>query len=110
MSEKTDKDLLLPSRAPSLEEPPARPTVFRKTAIAFWILLGVAQLIFWRATSDSFDHISTYDKSSDDFCPQVSELLPNKNGKVWQQLSETFSSEGFKARAINWIGDAVRVP
>lgn len=45
-----------------------------------------------------------------DLCPQVGELVPEKNGVVWESLQHVYSTEEFKTRAIDWLGGAVRIP
>lgn len=45
-----------------------------------------------------------------DLCPQVDELVPEKNGVIWESLQHTYGTEAFKARAIDWLGGAVRIP
>ncbi|OJA10670.1 hypothetical protein AZE42_01027 [Rhizopogon vesiculosus] len=48
--------------------------------------------------------------TSADLCPQVDELVPEKNGVIWESLQDTYSTEEFKARAVDWLGGAVRIP
>ncbi|EMD39065.1 hypothetical protein CERSUDRAFT_112759 [Gelatoporia subvermispora B] len=43
-------------------------------------------------------------------CPQAAPLLPQKNGALWEKLGETYGSEAFLTRAVDWLGGAVRVP
>ncbi|THH01774.1 hypothetical protein EW145_g6858 [Phellinidium pouzarii] len=43
-------------------------------------------------------------------CPQVEQLLPDKNKVLWSELGEQFDSLNFKEKAINWLAGAVRVP
>ncbi|KAG1880394.1 hypothetical protein C8R48DRAFT_683828 [Suillus tomentosus] len=45
-----------------------------------------------------------------DLCPQVDELVPEKNGVIWESLQHVYSTEEFKTRAIDWLGGAVRIP
>ncbi|KAG1822231.1 hypothetical protein EV424DRAFT_1321997 [Suillus variegatus] len=45
-----------------------------------------------------------------DLCPQVDELVPEKNGVIWESLQNVYSTEEFKTRAIDWLGGAVRIP
>lgn len=49
-------------------------------------------------------------KDGVDLCPQADELVPEKNGVIWESLQQTYSTEMFKARAIDWLGGAVRIP
>ncbi|KAG2157823.1 uncharacterized protein EDB93DRAFT_1238610 [Suillus bovinus] len=43
-------------------------------------------------------------------CPQVDELVPEKNGVIWESLQRVYNTEEFKARAVDWLGGAVRIP
>jgi Gly-Xaa carboxypeptidase len=104
MNEKTDKDILLPSQAPSKQA--SRPKSTVKT-ILYIGLLVLVQCLFWKSAGFDSPFVN---KSSTTLCPQAPELVPQKNGKVWQHLSETFSTSDFKTRAIDWLGDAVRIP
>ncbi|KAG1908133.1 uncharacterized protein F5891DRAFT_1179654 [Suillus fuscotomentosus] len=45
-----------------------------------------------------------------DLCPQVDELVPEKNGVIWESLQHVYSTEEFETRAIDWLGGAVRIP
>ncbi|KAI0766929.1 carboxypeptidase S [Trametes elegans] len=50
------------------------------------------------------------DASAEAQCPQASVVVPEKNSALWKSLGNTFDSDTFKARAIEWLGGAVRVP
>ncbi|KAI0352310.1 carboxypeptidase S [Trametes cingulata] len=43
-------------------------------------------------------------------CPQATAVVPEKNAGLWKDLGETIASDKFKARAVEWLGGAVRVP
>lgn len=43
-------------------------------------------------------------------CPQATAVVPEKNGELWTSLGETFDTDAFKGRAVEWLGGAVRVP
>ncbi|PFH51903.1 hypothetical protein AMATHDRAFT_74599 [Amanita thiersii Skay4041] len=45
-----------------------------------------------------------------DFCPQADILLPERNKDLWDNLTGTIGTDDFKARAVNWLAGAVRVP
>ncbi|TBU60979.1 carboxypeptidase S [Dichomitus squalens] len=47
---------------------------------------------------------------ADEQCPQATAVVPKKNVELWSSLGKTFDSDAFKARAVEWIGGAVRVP
>ncbi|KAH7909068.1 hypothetical protein BJ138DRAFT_1181272 [Hygrophoropsis aurantiaca] len=50
-----------------------------------------------------------YDASAG-VCPQVGELLPQKNGALWKSLGNIYATDKFKMRAVDWLGGAVRIP
>ncbi|KAI5124192.1 hypothetical protein M0805_005043 [Coniferiporia weirii] len=43
-------------------------------------------------------------------CPQVEQLLPEKNKVLWDQLSDQLGTSSFKEKSIDWLAGAVRVP
>ena len=108
MDEKTNGSLLLPSQAPSSQDTKSKSTVSRAKAAICVTLFIFVQCLFWNPTRLDIPTFNA--KSSESLCPQASELVPHKNGKIWRHLTETFSTDVFKSRAINWLGGAVRVP
>jgi Gly-Xaa carboxypeptidase len=82
-------------------------------AIAFKTILVTALAIsastyFVKRSSNGFS-VGTLE-SGVDLCPQADELVPEKNGVIWESLQLTYGTEAFKARAIDWLGGAVRIP
>ncbi|KAG2136143.1 hypothetical protein BD769DRAFT_401790 [Suillus cothurnatus] len=82
-------------------------------AIAFKTILVTALTIsastyFVKRPLNSFS-VGTLE-SGVDLCPQADELVPEKNGVIWESLQLTYGTEAFKARAIDWLGGAVRIP
>ncbi|KAG0707054.1 hypothetical protein DFH29DRAFT_1016640 [Suillus ampliporus] len=53
--------------------------------------------------------IGTLEDGSE-LCPQADELVPEKNGMIWESLGHMYNTEEFKVRAVNWLGGAVRIP
>ncbi|KAF7971934.1 hypothetical protein HWV62_19379 [Athelia sp. TMB] len=49
-------------------------------------------------------------KASEQLCPQVQEFVPKKNAKLWDSLSQQFTTNDFEGRAIDWLAGAVRIP
>ncbi|KAG6330630.1 hypothetical protein ID866_8460 [Astraeus odoratus] len=43
-------------------------------------------------------------------CPQVSELVPERNQEIWEALGSTYSTEAFRSKAVDWLSGAVQVP
>lgn len=68
-----------------------------------WVSLGILS-----ESPPFFDIISRGDDSVG--CPQTDPLTPKRNEDIWDALSETYGSDEFKNRAIDWLGGAVRVP
>lgn len=52
-----------------------------------------------------------FDRGSiDGVCSQVSELIPERNYELWESLSNTYSTDSFKLKAVNWLSGAIQVP
>ncbi|KAG0709347.1 hypothetical protein DFH29DRAFT_1027583 [Suillus ampliporus] len=49
-------------------------------------------------------------KHGADLCPQADELVPEKNGAIWESIGHTYGTDEFKTRAVDWLGGAVRIP
>jgi Gly-Xaa carboxypeptidase len=75
-------------------------------------LVALAVYVSTNFVKRPFSSIPTGNLKEDvtDLCPQVDELVPEKNGAIWENLQDTYSTEEFKARAIDWLGGAVRIP
>lgn len=105
MDEKSDKNLLLPSQLPPVSNnAPRRPRGSLAKVVVILTLFLFAQCMFWTTDLDLSPSVS------EELCPQDSEFVPDKNGEIWQTLSNSFSSDDFKAKAIDWLADAVRIP
>lgn len=88
-----------------LSEPASAQSPLRNSkTTAFVVFLVILSLLAW--------HIFDYRDHGpiNDVCPQVSELLPGKNYELWDSLSNTYSTDSFKLKAINWLSGAVQVP
>ncbi|KAI0924588.1 hypothetical protein AcW2_005436 [Taiwanofungus camphoratus] len=108
-----EKDALLPSAAPARVHARASTCTnyksrFPKLLVALISLstcLYVAHVgvVLWTRMRES-------DVESAHMCPQASPLVPQKNEELWSSLGETFGTEAFLDRAVNWIAGAVRIP
>jgi len=70
-------------------------------------------LILWAtlSTAQYFNLWSPQDTpKSSDICPQADVLVPQKNAELWNKLGGTIGTEGFKARAVDWLSGAVKLP
>ncbi len=43
-------------------------------------------------------------------CAQVDSLQPLKHDELWKNLSAIIGSSEFQSKAVNWLGNAVRIP
>ena len=71
----------------------------------FIALIVTLALLLAKCTWYGFDR-----GSIDDICPQVSELIPEKNHELWMSLSSIYSADSFKLKAVNWLSGAIQVP
>ena len=76
--------------------------------ISAWACLNALDLVPAPASVADALIPSTYSVEAQ--CPQVSAVFPEKNAELWKSLGESYSSDAFKGRAIEWLGGAVRVP
>ncbi|KAH7929100.1 carboxypeptidase S [Leucogyrophana mollusca] len=74
------------------------------TVVGFAIILSTALAKGFSHFHDSGRELST------GVCPQVAELVPQKNGALWESLGSIYGTDKFKMRAVNWLGGAVRIP
>ena len=109
MNEKSDSGLSLPSQSPSAHDIRSKSTASRAKTVICVALFILSQCLFWKHTEFDFPSFGAQ-QSSESLCPQATELFPQKNGKIWQHLAETFSTNDFKRRAVNLLGGAVRIP
>ena len=108
-------DALLPSTA--FEGTPRRKGLCAGLRPVKALLCGVAIWVFLNAVGltpipGCIHDVLGSDNSwkAEEQCPQVSPIVPQKNAELWNLLGGTFGSDAFKARAVEWLGGAVRVP
>ncbi|KAG1881229.1 hypothetical protein F4604DRAFT_1678822 [Suillus subluteus] len=68
-----------------------------------------ASTFLWMAPC-SIGPYQSHQEVNADICPQVSELIPKSNGALWKTLGDTYETDAFKMRAIDWLAGAVRIP
>ncbi|KIK98243.1 hypothetical protein PAXRUDRAFT_824097 [Paxillus rubicundulus Ve08.2h10] len=108
MSAPKDKTLeLLPAPTPghTLSRTSSIPT---KTALIAFVAIAITLLA--RGTQVFCNHGRPDVLTNADVCPQVSELIPQKNNALWETLSIIYGTEAFKTKAIDWLSGAVQVP
>ncbi|KAI0072680.1 carboxypeptidase S [Panus rudis PR-1116 ss-1] len=47
---------------------------------------------------------------SADLCPQPPALEPSKHAELWSSLNETYGTEEYVKRAVDWLAGAIRIP
>ncbi|KAI5999721.1 hypothetical protein EDD15DRAFT_76890 [Pisolithus albus] len=69
-------------------------------------------LVNWHDTP--FNHLRKFHHGGTEalanVCPQVPKLIPQKNLDIWESLGATYDTDAFKAKAVNWLSEAVQVP
>ncbi|KAF7977114.1 hypothetical protein HWV62_4719 [Athelia sp. TMB] len=104
--EKSEQNL--PFASPAVSQPTSRRNA-KHVAI-----LPIAALLFctfaaWRSDFQ-LPSCMGHHKASEQLCPQVQEFVPKKNAKLWDSLSQQFTTNDFEGRAIDWLAGAVRIP
>ncbi|KAI0731172.1 carboxypeptidase S [Earliella scabrosa] len=86
-----------------------RPVKALLCGVAIWVFLNAVGLA---PIPGCIHDVLGSDNSwkAEEQCPQVSPIVPQKNAALWNSLGGTFGSDAFKARAVEWLGGAVRVP
>ena len=105
---------LLPS--PFGEASPAKKASSPRWHILRALLVGVSLLVCLNAAGLApvpdclADAFARDDWKTKEQCPQVSAIVPEKNAALWNAFVDTIGTDAFKARAVEWLGGAVRVP
>lgn len=107
MNEKTDEFLpgVLPPRAGKTLSS-GRIAALRTALV---VLAVFASTYLWKAPYGIGPYHS-HQEFNADICPQVSELIPKANGALWKTLGDTYETDAFKIRAVDWLAGAVRIP
>ncbi|KAH8116277.1 hypothetical protein DFH11DRAFT_1199323 [Phellopilus nigrolimitatus] len=71
---------------------------------------GVSVDSLWSALEGAavFNHAGP--SHTEALCPQVEQLLPERNKALWDAVGDQFGTDAFKEKAVDWLGGAVRVP
>lgn len=93
---------------------PAHAIVAKRWRVLGVILTITLSVVFWPGspaiptaiTGLSAHHAVVHEAT----CPQVDVLVPDANAGYWKQIGAVMNSDAFKARAINWLSSAVRIP
>ena len=91
----------------SLPEPISVHPRSRSSKRSVFIVLTVILLLQIKSIWHNFDRI--HQLPIHDICPQVSELIPEKNYELWESLARTYSTDLFKLKAVNRLSGAIQV-
>jgi len=70
-----------------------------------------ASTFLWRSNPFGIGQHNFHQQTNNaDICPQVSELIPTSNFALWKTLGDTYGTDAFKMRAVDWLAGAVRIP
>lgn len=105
MNEKTD-DFLPGVLPPRRTLSSGRVITLRSSLV---VVAVFASTFLWKAPYGIGPYNSRQEVSAD-ICPQVSELIPKSNGALWKTLGDTYETDAFKMRAVDWLAGAVRIP
>jgi hypothetical protein len=106
-------DPLLPS--PTLERP-AKVQEFKIDSRKFGRLLLLFTFFIWTSLKLAteaprfYDTLPFWKDDDSSACAQADALVPDQNGNLWNALAETYGTDAFKNRAVDWLGGAVRIP
>lgn len=90
---------------PSVSSRVAKATLLALVALAITFFARIGHEQLWNRVQRAAP-----DTSSDNICPQVPELTPVKNNALWQTLAETYGTEAFRLKAVDWLSGAVQIP
>lgn len=105
--EKSAQNLPL-SSLPVSETPNKRQLPVKRIAILSIVALSFCTFKAWKY--DFMPSCVGHHKASEPLCPQVQEIVPQKNEELWDSLSQQFTTNDFEGRAIDWLAGAVRIP
>ncbi|KAI6041920.1 carboxypeptidase S [Pisolithus marmoratus] len=111
--------ILSASTTGSLPEPISMKPLNRHSAtrtIYLFAAVGILGLLvnytWWHDLSTTylykFNHGGTAALAN--ICPQVSELIPQRNFDIWESLGATYDTDAFQEKAVSWLAGAVQVP
>ncbi|KAF5344591.1 hypothetical protein D9758_013906 [Tetrapyrgos nigripes] len=102
------EDIPFGAGTPRLTQP--KSSVFRKLAVAVGlvvVLITGSRFLGAKTRAASFSPSSLL-HGDHDLCHQQQPLIPEKNAALWKTLSDTFRTDNFEARAIDWLAGAVK--
>ncbi|KIJ65653.1 hypothetical protein HYDPIDRAFT_88243 [Hydnomerulius pinastri MD-312] len=83
-------------------------SISTKTALIAFAVLATTLLV--KGTHIFCQNSVPHDLTNVEVCPQASELIPEKNNAIWTKLSNTYGTETFKMKAVDWLSGAVQIP
>lgn len=95
-------------------KPVSNPSTERKLLFKRIFILVTVAVAFFTFQAWKHDYVrlcvSQNMKAAESLCPQVQEITPKKNAKLWDSLSEQFTTHAFEGRAVEWLAGAIRIP
>jgi len=85
------------------------PRYKRKMVIVIGLCLGAGAFIS-RTISPTFAALELSAQVANTLCPQAKPITPIKHSAIWDSLVGKSATDEPKARAIEWLSGAVRVP
>lgn len=110
MSEKKQDFTGLPT-AVELVGPNRSPRCKRTKTFAIGLCLGVLGMggFVLRTIIPKLATPESFVRAENALCPQAKPMTPVKHSAIWDGLMERSTTDGHKARAIEWLSGAVRV-
>lgn len=105
MASQKSEHFLPPASAPNQPNRPQFYSWFRN------ILVVITCIVLSLAVKFTAQYINVSSDALDvNLCPQAEVLAPTKHAELWTDLGAAIGTDQFKARAVQWLGGAVRVP
>ena len=103
----SEKDNVLPQPTISLPNTNSKFSML-KHAVFLMAVLGLGS--YFSSDFTDIHAVTQWYRGDGESCPQADVLVPQANGALWKSLGAVYASDNFKARAVDWLGGAVRVP
>lgn len=108
LEEKSGKTELLPSSSHNSPPPNVEREKSKWNYLAFAVLGSLALVQTANQAGLSGSLLATFgsfttEASREELCPQEGALYPHKEYALFQSLTDSYGTEEFKARAIDWV-------
>lgn len=105
MASQKSEDFLPAAAAPNQPSKPQICNSFRN----FLVLITCIALSLAVKFTVQFIAVSS-DVLNVNLCPQAEVLVPTKHTELWADFGAAIGTDQFKARAVQWLGGAVKIP